>query len=59
MEFTMTLVQMPCEEGNREKNFERVKFLLEQSEPGRGVQFIMVPELFAIGFRNELFKWNC
>jgi len=49
----MTQVQMPCEEGNREKNFELARFLLKQREPGRGVQFIMLPELFAIGFRHE------
>lgn len=49
----MTLVQMPCDEGNRENNFERVKFLLRQHKPGRGVQFILLPELFAIGFRHE------
>lgn len=49
----MTLVQMPCEEGSREKNFERAKFLLRQRKTGIGVQFIVVPELFAIGFRNE------
>ena len=49
----MTLVQMPCDEGNRETNFERAKFLLRQRKPGRGVQFILLPELFAIGFRHE------
>ncbi len=49
----MIQVQMPCEEGNREKNFERARFLLKKHEPGRGVQFIMFPELFAIGFRQE------
>ena len=49
----MNLVQMPCEEGNRERNFEQAKFLLSKLEPGRGVQFILLPELFAIGFRHE------
>lgn len=49
----MTLVQMPCEEGNRENNFERARTLLSQRQPGKGVQFILLPELFAIGFRHE------
>ncbi len=53
MQFTMTLVQMPCEEGNRQSNFERAKFLLSQHKSGKGVQFILLPELFSIGFRHE------
>ena len=49
----MTLVQMPCVEGNREHNFGKARLLLEQYKPGKGVQFIQFPELFAIGFRHE------
>ncbi len=49
----MTLVQMPCVEGNREHNFSKAKLLLEQYKPGKGVRFIQFPELFAIGFRHE------
>lgn len=49
----MTLVQMPCVEGNRELNFSKAKLLLDQYKPGNGVQFIQFPELFAIGFRHE------
>jgi len=53
LEFTTTLVQMPCEEGNREINFKRARALLEEHKPGKGVQFILLPELFAMGFRHE------
>ena len=49
----MTLVQMPCVEGKREHNFEQARLLLQQYKPGKGVQFIQFPELFAIGFRHE------
>lgn len=44
---------MPCEEGNREGNFKRAMYLLEQRKAGKGIQFILLPELFAIGFRHE------
>lgn len=53
MEFSMTLVQMPCVEGNREHNFMTAQRLLEAYRPGRGIRFIQFPELFAIGFRHE------
>ena len=53
MEFSMTLVQMPCVEGNRAQNFKTAQRLLEQIEPTTGVHFIQFPELFAIGFRYE------
>ena len=53
MQFTVTLVQMMCEEGNREFNFERARELLKDYKPGKGVRFILLPELFAIGFRKE------
>lgn len=49
----MTLVQMPCVEGNRQHNFSKARQLLEKYKPGKGVQFIQFPELFAIGFRHE------
>ena len=49
----MTLVQVPCVEGNREHNFGNARLLLEQYKPGGGIQFIQFPELFAIGFRHE------
>ena len=49
----MTLVQMPCVEGDRVQNFGRARRLLEKYRPGKGVQFIQFPELFAIGFRHE------
>jgi len=53
MEFSTTLVQMPCVEGKREHNFTKARQLLEQYRPGKGVRFILFPELFAIGFRHE------
>ncbi|MBY8997160.1 MAG: hypothetical protein KGD60_05470 [Candidatus Thorarchaeota archaeon] len=53
MEFSMTLVQMSCVEGNRKHNFANARLLLEHYKPRIGVQFIQFPELFAIGFRHE------
>jgi len=53
LEFTMTLIQMPCEEGNREFNFMRARELLKDHKPSEGIDFIAVPELFAIGYRHE------
>lgn len=53
MEFTTTLVQMMCEEGNREFNFECANDLLKGYRPSTGVRFIILPELFAIGFRKD------
>ena len=53
MDFTMTLVQMMCEEGDREFNFDRANDLLKDYRPSSGVRFIILPELFAIGFRKE------
>jgi len=49
----MTLIQIPCEEGNRESNFQRVLELLKNYEPSGSIDFIVVSELFAIGFRHE------
>jgi omega-amidase len=51
MEFTITLVQMLCEEGNRQFNYDRAKNLLQSYRQLGGVQFIVFPELFAMGFR--------
>lgn len=52
MEFTVSLVQMPCIEGNREANFARARWLLRNFRPGNGVNFVVLPELFAMGFRH-------
>ena len=49
----MTLIQMPCEEGNREVNFTRARELLKKYKSSEGIDFIVVPELFAIGYRHE------
>ena len=53
LEFTINLIQMPCEEGNREFNFMRVREFLKNHKPSDGIDFIVVPELFAIGYRHE------
>ncbi len=53
MEFRVCLVQMPCVEGDREKNFERVRFLTYDLDTFDGPQFIVLPELFDIGFQHE------
>ncbi|TFG30013.1 hypothetical protein EU528_08775, partial [Candidatus Thorarchaeota archaeon] len=53
MEFTMTLLQMPCEEGNREFNFRYARELLKEYKSSDAVDFIVLPELFAIGFRHD------
>jgi len=52
----MTLIQMSVAEGNREHNFTNAKLILKQHQPGKGVQFILFPELFAIGFRHEDYR---
>lgn len=42
-----------CEEGNRYFNFDRANDLLKKRRKSDGVQFIIFPELFAVGFRKE------
>jgi len=49
----MTLMQMPCEEGNREFNFQLAREFLKVYKSSDAVDFIVLPELFAIGFRHE------
>ena len=53
MKFTMNMVQMSCTEGNREHNFTNAKLILDKFTPGKGVEFIQFPELFAIGFQHQ------
>ena len=53
MDFRVTLVQMPCIEGDRELNFKKARQLLEGHKSSESIEFIMLPELFAIGFRHE------
>lgn len=53
MEFTVSLIQMHCLEGKREHNFSRARALLSDFQLGQGVNFVMLPELFAIGFRHS------
>ncbi len=53
MEFTVSMLQLPCVEGDRERNFERARRLLQDFRPGQGVNFVILPELFAIGFRHD------
>ena len=53
MDFRITLIQVPCIEGNREQNFGKVMQLLEDHNSNESVEFAIIPELFAIGFRHE------
>ncbi|MCF2136813.1 MAG: hypothetical protein K9W43_06160 [Candidatus Thorarchaeota archaeon] len=52
MDFGVCLVQMPCVESDRETNFKRVRWLLKDYTPNTEREFIVLPELFAIGFRH-------
>ncbi len=56
MKFRVVLVQVPCEEGRREENSQRVRELLRthryRASEDSGPEFIVLPELFAIGFRH-------
>ena len=56
MEFAVTLVQMPTKEGDRLYNFGFAKHLLKDFAQREGTDFIILPELFAIGFRHEDYK---
>ena len=53
MQFRICLVQMACVEGNREKNFQNARKLIKDLDEFEGPQFIVLPELFAIGFRSQ------
>jgi len=49
----MTLMQIPCEEGDRDFNFLLAKEFLKDYKSSDAIDFIVFPELFAIGFRHE------
>jgi omega-amidase len=51
MDFAVTLVQMPCKEGRREDNFSYAREMLQGHRTKGDTEFIIFPELFAIGFR--------
>lgn len=51
MDFTVTMIQMPCKEGDRKANFNNVEEMLADHRSNASVNFILLPELFAIGFR--------
>ena len=53
MKFRVTLVQMPTLEGDRYSNFTVAEKLLKDHDPVNITEFIILPELFAIGFRHE------
>jgi predicted amidohydrolase len=53
MEFSVTMVQTQCAEGDRERNCSAVRNLLQRHQAGSGVQFVVLPELFDVGFRYE------
>ncbi len=50
MEFATTLVQMPCKDGDPDHNFARARWLLRERKTNAALEFIILPELFAIGF---------
>ncbi|MFW9907493.1 MAG: nitrilase-related carbon-nitrogen hydrolase [Candidatus Thorarchaeota archaeon] len=47
----MSLVQAACMEGEREKNFSNIQDMLRNHKSRTNREFIILPELFAIGFR--------
>jgi len=49
----MTLMQIPCEEGDREFNVHIAREFLKEYKSSDSIDFIVFPELFAIGFRHE------
>ncbi len=53
MRLQLTLVQMPCVEGDRQANYEWTRGLLKNHKSTEGLEFIVLPELFDIGFRYE------
>jgi predicted amidohydrolase len=53
MKFNITLVQMPTLEGDRQANFAVAEKVLADHQSSGNVEFIILPELFAIGFRHE------
>ncbi len=51
MDFSVSLVQMSCIEGNRKENFKNASEMLSNHKSPTSREFIVLPELFAIGFR--------
>lgn len=47
------MVQAPCIEGDRKQNFKKVRKLLDGHSSNESLEFIVLPELFGIGFRYE------
>ncbi|MEM2143387.1 MAG: nitrilase-related carbon-nitrogen hydrolase [Candidatus Thorarchaeota archaeon] len=56
MEFKVTLVQMSCTEGRPDENYRRALTLLREHRPVCDREFVLLPELFAIGFNPEDYK---
>lgn len=56
MDFRVTLVQMPCVEGKPDENHARARWLLEEHKPVADREFIVLPELFAMGFRYDDYR---
>lgn len=56
MDFSVTLVQMPCREGRREDNFSYAREILQKHKTQGNTEFIILPELFAIGFRYSDYR---
>lgn len=47
---------MPCEEGDREFNFQMARELLKEYLPSDAINFVIFPELFAMGFNHEDYR---
>ncbi|MHA2425323.1 MAG: nitrilase-related carbon-nitrogen hydrolase, partial [Candidatus Thorarchaeota archaeon] len=56
MDFSVSLIQMSCTEGNRKENFKNATEMLSGQTTKTSMEFIILPELFAIGFRYTDYK---
>ncbi|NWF95176.1 MAG: hypothetical protein HXY34_03455 [Candidatus Thorarchaeota archaeon] len=56
MDFRVTMVQMPCNESDPHENRARARWLLDGYRPVSEREFIILPELFDIGFRHSDYK---
>ncbi len=56
VQFSVALLQMVCYEGDRKKNYGLARLMLERYSSDSEVDFIILPELFDIGFNKQDFK---
>ncbi len=55
VQFAITGLQLPCTEGQRGANFDTARRALKCVPKPSVTEFVVLPELFAIGFRHEDF----